>query len=369
MGERPMKYAPLVSALVLSLGVAASAQDAGQPNIKLSQDSWNFGEVWHGAQPQLKLVISNTGTAPLRLTEVRSTCGCTVAQPDHMVIAPGDTTNVPVRFDTNGKQGNTGSKVIIKSNDPDQPEIRFEIDGFVKRAIIREPIGGLVIRSLDPSAGQTGAVTLRNQMSEPMELKILSNTIPGLQVEIKEVSKGLEYEIVGTTTKEMPYGTTRGQVLLSTGLSREPQLSLGTQVRILRRVEVVPPVLYLRLGNDTPSERTVLIQNYGPDRNFRVTEATCNDPRVQIRIGNTLPSRQGRIRPSHTSYVRTRVALPKPSDFPKDGLIIEFKTTDPEWPVVRAFATNDKSVFQHMVYGSTPGRIPAIDDEDDANDD
>lgn len=65
---------------------------------------------------------------------------------------------------TQGKQKDVSSYVRIKSNDPVRPELKFQISGYVKRAVFRSRLGGIGITSLDPSRGQTGTITLENQM-------------------------------------------------------------------------------------------------------------------------------------------------------------------------------------------------------------
>ena len=65
------KYAVRCAAFVcVAAGLALSAQ--AQPKLTLSQDSWDFGEAWHGANPSLDLVLKNEGTEDLRLTRVKA---------------------------------------------------------------------------------------------------------------------------------------------------------------------------------------------------------------------------------------------------------------------------------------------------------
>jgi hypothetical protein len=152
----------------LLLGLACSSPALAQPalapaagpKLVLSQDSWDFGSVWHPESPSLTLTVKNEGAAELKISNVRTTCGCTLVESGRKEVPPGQSTELKIRYNTQGKQDRVSSSVIIESNDPARPKLTFHITGFVKRVIRRTPLGGLVIRTLDPSPGQTGTVRL-----------------------------------------------------------------------------------------------------------------------------------------------------------------------------------------------------------------
>ena len=82
----------LAGAAFVLCGVTAGtvAQEAKTPKIELSQPGWDFGKVWHLERPVFMLEVRNAGMAELRIDAVRTTCGCTVAQPERKLVPPGD---------------------------------------------------------------------------------------------------------------------------------------------------------------------------------------------------------------------------------------------------------------------------------------
>lgn len=76
----------------------------------------NFGTVKEGAIVNHEFVFSNDGSVPLIISDVRSTCGCTVADWPREPIPPGGTGTIPVRFDTKKKVGVQSKPVTITAN-------------------------------------------------------------------------------------------------------------------------------------------------------------------------------------------------------------------------------------------------------------
>lgn len=361
-------------ALVILVGIVcgpvavAAAQETGTPHLALSQNSWDFGKLWQDEKAEFELTVKNEGTADLTIKEVRTTCGCTVAQPERYVIPPGESTTIKVKYDTHGKQGDVSSKVIIASNDPrrgrelnndhlpaEPGEAYFNVKGFVKRAITRTPLGGLVIKSLNGEPGQMGTMRLENQMDEPMELKLRSTTIRELDIEIKEVEKGRVYDVIGRSARLLEPGVVRGTLTFTTGLSREPEFSVAARVHILSMVEPVPPAMFVRPGEPKPVERTISFQYYGEDgpANFKLTGVKSSNPIVTVELGPTMPPKpwMGQVHPPIRATADVKMKLPPGPEFPSEPVTVEFTTNIPECPVIKIVVTSDKATFEVNMYG------------------
>lgn len=91
-----MKLAALILAAIISLG-AISGADGG--SFSLDKTVHDFGTVSVKDGPQsCVFTVTNTGTEPLRILTVISSCGCTAAGWTKEPIAPGSTGKVEVSY-------------------------------------------------------------------------------------------------------------------------------------------------------------------------------------------------------------------------------------------------------------------------------
>ncbi|MCD6327316.1 choice-of-anchor D domain-containing protein, partial [bacterium] len=100
------------------------------PEIALSAESYNFGEVQIGASKFWQLFITNQGEAPLTVVSldvdgVAFDCSSTTP----FTINPGLTSFAPVVFGPT-EIGVTSATLTIESNDPDRPEIEVALTGI-----------------------------------------------------------------------------------------------------------------------------------------------------------------------------------------------------------------------------------------------
>lgn len=94
--------------------VAASERDAQSsklPVITFDKKEHDFGQIVSGTPQETVFTYTNTGDAPLVITDIKSTCGCTVPQDwSREPLAVGDSQKFTVKF--NGKGANKTSKII-----------------------------------------------------------------------------------------------------------------------------------------------------------------------------------------------------------------------------------------------------------------
>lgn len=97
--------------------VSASDVDAsGTPAFSFDATEHAFGTIEEGTIAKHDFVFTNTGDAPLIITNAQGSCGCTVPQWPREPIAPGEQGTIHVEFNSNGRQGNQTKQVTLNSN-------------------------------------------------------------------------------------------------------------------------------------------------------------------------------------------------------------------------------------------------------------
>lgn len=101
------------------------------PQITINSERHNFGKAVEGETLMYDFIISNTGNGDLILKTVRSSCGCTIAQPDKTELQPGESTKLHVEFNTIDREGEQQKYIYIYSNDSKRKELRVAVQADV----------------------------------------------------------------------------------------------------------------------------------------------------------------------------------------------------------------------------------------------
>ena len=84
--------------------------------LSLNETLFDFGEVEQGMIVTHVFKFTNNGKAPLLITDVKTTCGCTVPDYKKESIAPGQSDAITVHFDTKTKENNQSKPITIYAN-------------------------------------------------------------------------------------------------------------------------------------------------------------------------------------------------------------------------------------------------------------
>jgi len=119
-----------INFLVLLFTSLSCAQLIG-PKLVIQQTSHDFGDIVQGEKVTHTFVISNSGGDVLKISDVRASCGCTAVKPEKNELAPGESTNLLVSFNSAGRSGAQLKTVTVKTNDPESPETVLTITAHV----------------------------------------------------------------------------------------------------------------------------------------------------------------------------------------------------------------------------------------------
>jgi len=111
-------------------------QPTGSFGAKLTfvDNEYAFGTVQQGDIVEHTFSFTNTGSEDLMIMSAKASCGCTVPTWPRDAIAPGESGEIKVRFNTAGKLGVQRKSVTIRSNAEGQNVIILLLSGEVIKA-------------------------------------------------------------------------------------------------------------------------------------------------------------------------------------------------------------------------------------------
>lgn len=112
------KFATILFVMALPLiGWAQEAADAANgPKISFEEKEYQFGDIHQGDKVTHTFTFKNDGTAPLILSNVLVTCGCTATDWPKDPIMPGKEGEIEVTFNSANKMGAQNKTITILSN-------------------------------------------------------------------------------------------------------------------------------------------------------------------------------------------------------------------------------------------------------------
>jgi hypothetical protein len=115
---------PLIYLLFAYVGFAQGA-------FKFTEEKHDFGIVEEGVQAAYEFEFVNTGNAPIVLTNVSASCGCTTPSWTKEPIAPGGKGMIKASYNSQGRPGNFTKTITVTSNATEPNKVLY-IKGIVE---------------------------------------------------------------------------------------------------------------------------------------------------------------------------------------------------------------------------------------------
>jgi len=128
---------PILLALLWMTALAPETALA-QPGAVFPETVIDVGAVNKGERASYEFTIQNEGDQTLQITQVKPSCGCTVAEYDK-TVPPGGTGKITAVVDTSNFKGAIAKSVKVFTNDPINPQINLVIKAIIKTHVEIEP--------------------------------------------------------------------------------------------------------------------------------------------------------------------------------------------------------------------------------------
>ncbi len=122
----------MICAMVVGFAINASAQTDNKAEFKFTEEKHDFGKVPQGKPVTTDFVYTNVGEEPLILTEVKPTCGCTIADYTKTPVKKGEKGSIKITY--NATVEAPFNKTIVVTSNAKTPTKYLVIVGEVVKA-------------------------------------------------------------------------------------------------------------------------------------------------------------------------------------------------------------------------------------------
>lgn len=320
------------------------------PKIELSSNVWDFGEKWYGEEASGDITIKNVGDMPLKIIQVRSSCGCTVAKPpvgttwNGLTMQPGEAHTLTLSYNTKKVRDKVSQNVTISTNDPLNPNVIIQVKGGIKQLFAMTPADRVTFTNLERDTDQSRELMLTSNVDEPVNVKVKQITTgkpvpdsqagldnipdpetPPFEVTLEPVEAGKKYKLIVKTAPPLNLGSNIATIELETDNERFPTLTIPVTAYVPPRVQTSPMRLYVPRKGTTAIQRYVRVR-YQTDTPVKVTGIETTHESVKAEL---MPPRTNTAPNASVAMHEIRATLPPASEFPAEGAEIIIKTDDP----------------------------------------
>lgn len=180
---------PVLASLVLSAPVIpAAVWGAG---LHLVEGEFNFGLVPPASVVAYHLRCTAEDGDTVHVSAIKTGCGCIVASADSLTLIPGDTAEIPLKWEMRHLRGKQEKTVYLFTTGSDDP-YKFSMQALVAyKDSSASPLAIVQPQDIRLGRSMTGpplpfTASLRNTSDESLEASLASNSDERLQVEIPE---------------------------------------------------------------------------------------------------------------------------------------------------------------------------------------
>ena len=136
-----MKYFAFISALFLLVACAEEEKEVttdiveNLTEIKFENELYDFGEITQGEKVKFTYKFTNVGESDLVISSAKGSCGCTVPNWPRKPIAPGESAEIRVVFNSEGKNGKQHKKVSVIANTQPSTTVVALTGNIIKPAV------------------------------------------------------------------------------------------------------------------------------------------------------------------------------------------------------------------------------------------
>ncbi|MFT7639944.1 MAG: hypothetical protein ACI9G1_001682, partial [Pirellulaceae bacterium] len=224
----------------------SESSSAGVPMAITPETEFDFGALNPLTNSLHRFVVTNGGAAPLKIRVGETTCKCTVGKVAKQNLAPGESTEVELRWNTGRDTEHYAHSALVYTNDPQRSTIQFRIHGRVLQRLVATP-DNFAFPAVRPNRTYEQELVIRSQEFDTFDLGGIGSTLSGLQIDVQQLlGNDIEnlaaksgYRIKITLPTDMKTGAFNHMIripVLLPGNSEEEIVEIPLSGRVTKRI-------------------------------------------------------------------------------------------------------------------------------------
>ncbi len=260
-----------------------------QPKIELETEIFEMGVVANDKVTHAEMKVYNRGTAPLRITQVKTSCGCTTGKMRDEVIAPGETGILEIQVDPAKIPAYFAQKTLtLSSNDPANPKIKVQVATHVEPEAEFTPMT-FELGEVARGEGAEAVIHARQLQDETMLLENVTvrRVSPYITAELEPVPEEkwrvagkAEYTIRAKLSPEAPPGRYNNYIQVTTNIKRQPKIGLSFRAVIPSVYTIAPARVMLRNAVYGQDYKGVL--SVSSEKEFEILDFSNSNESVEV---------------------------------------------------------------------------------------
>jgi hypothetical protein len=272
--------------------VAPKPTEGPKPVIDIVDKIKDFGTVPKGEKIHADFTVRNTGTAPLEISQVRPTCGCTVADFDH-TIPPGGSGKIDAEVDTTGFSGPISKALLVFSNDPGAPQVNLVIKADVRAFIEVLPRPLIIFRNVLQGEAATEKLILVSADGSNFKIEGASASSGPYKLDYHELAEkervpdhpGSQWQLDVTVPPDAAEGMLNQKILVKTTSPKAPEVTINVTGVVRPVVQVIPgEINFGTVPGDALVGRNLLVINNRQGSELQLTDVSVDNTNFSAEV-------------------------------------------------------------------------------------
>jgi len=238
----------------------------------------DFGTAEEGTLVNIEFPFKNVSGKTITVSSVKATCGCTAADLQKKVFAPGEGDVIKGTFNSKGRTGSQHKAITVTTDESETATYRLNFHGEVVSQVFLEP-KMLNFGEIMQGAEKSMAFELFDYTDKAIEVQSLTSSAAGLKTEfgaaVEAVDangrKGRKIPITVTVPADFPVGPIATTVAVQTNNAERPSFVGSVRGTVRGEVSVQPAQVYFGFVSPTESATRRIGVTVQENKKFEMT--------------------------------------------------------------------------------------------------